>query len=123
MLANAPRLRLDGVDHHKSFAQRLGLSYNAPSIDREVHRVMADIVWAYIVSAFVLVAFAALSIGARWGRLGADPVPVHCPSCETPMSARRLSIFKAPIGLGEWMCPHCRTRMDKRGKNLSETAS
>jgi hypothetical protein len=105
---------------HKSFAQWRRVRYNAHSIDKEVARLMDGIAWAYIISAFVIVGFAAWLFGVRWARFTANPDPVHCPSCETPMSAR--PIFKSPIGFNEWMCPHCGTRMDKRGRNLSETA-
>jgi hypothetical protein len=103
----------------KSFAQRRSLRYNARTIDREVDRLMASISWLYIIPIFVFLALVAWFIGARRGGSTGNPEPVHCPSCETPMSARL--IFKSPLGLSEWMCPHCRTRMDKRGRNLSQT--
>ena len=104
----------------KSFAQWPGVRYNAPSIDKEVDRLMDGTAWAYIISALIVVAFAAWLFGVRWARLTANPDPVHCPSCETPMSAR--PIFKSPIGFSQWMCPHCGTRMDRRGRNLSGAA-
>ena len=39
----------------------------------------------------------------------------HCPNCETPMSLRRVSIFETLTFRGMWICPHCGTRMRKKG--------
>jgi hypothetical protein len=34
----------------------------------------------------------------------------HCPSCETPMSLRRVPLLKSHALLGAWECPHCGSR-------------
>jgi hypothetical protein len=48
--------------------------------------------------------------------------PGDCSNCKTPMSLRRVSLLESHALLGEWVCPHCRTRMDKQGKTLPGTA-
>jgi hypothetical protein len=47
----------------------------------------------------------------------------HCPRCRTPISLRRVSILRSHLLLGEWVCPHCGTRMDKFGRSVSGTAN
>jgi hypothetical protein len=41
----------------------------------------------------------------------------HCPSCVTPMSARKIPVYKSQNAPGGWLCPHCGTIMDARGRS------
>jgi DNA-directed RNA polymerase subunit RPC12/RpoP len=49
--------------------------------------------------------------------------PVRCSNCETPMSLRRVPFAKSQVLLGEWECPHCRTRMHKGRISTSRSGS
>ena len=82
---------------------------------------MAGIFWAYLILIIVLVVLGALLVSARGRGLAHDRKPDHCSSCETPMSLRRVSTFRSHVLLGKWKCPHCGTRMDKWGRNVSGT--
>lgn len=55
----------------------------------------------------------------RKGRWGINLKLVQCPSCVTPMSARRQPMFRSHMLFGGWVCPHCGTRMDKWGRPIS----
>jgi hypothetical protein len=55
----------------------------------------------------------------RKGRWGINLKLVQCPSCVTPMSARRQPMFRSHMLFGGWVCPHCGTRMDKWGRAIS----
>jgi hypothetical protein len=85
---------------------------------------MPRIIWLYIISLIVVVAgIAVLVVGTlQRGRWGINAKSVHCPSCATPMSARRQPVFGSHLLFGGWMCPHCGTKMDKWGRNVSGTA-
>ena len=83
---------------------------------------MAGISWAYFIPIFVLAVIGAFFVRARRHRLTHDRKPDRCLSCETPMSLRRVPTLRSHVLLGKWMCPHCGTRMDKWGKNVSRTA-
>lgn len=83
---------------------------------------MAGIIWLYLVPIAIVVALGALLARVRRHRLANDRKPDRCSSCATPMSLRRVPIFKSHVLLGEWMCPHCGTRMDKQGRSVSGTA-
>ncbi len=83
---------------------------------------MGDLYWLSLL--VVLAGFGVLAVGAlRKGRWGINLKAVQCPSCVTPMSARRQPIFTSRMPFGGYMCPHCGTKMDKWGRKLSgETA-
>jgi hypothetical protein len=84
---------------------------------------MAGITWIYLISMGVFIVLGVLVVGTlRRGRWGINLSPVHCPSCVTPVSARRQPLFGSQMLLRGWMCPHCGTKMDKWGRNVSETA-
>jgi hypothetical protein len=84
---------------------------------------MAGITWIYLSSVVVFSVLGVLVVSTlRRGRWGINLAPVHCPSCVTPMSARRRPQFGSQMLFGGWMCPHCGTKMDKWGRNVSETA-
>jgi len=91
-------------------------------LTRKVDRIMAGIIWLYLVPIVIVVALGALLARARRHRLANDKKPDRCSSCATPMSLRRVPIFRSHVLLGAWMCPHCGTRMDKWGKSVSRTA-
>lgn len=86
---------------------------------------MASSTWLYFISLVAVFAgLGALAVGTlRRGPWGANLKSVHCPSCVTPMSARRQPVFRSQMLFGGWMCPHCGTKMDKWGRNVSGTAS
>jgi hypothetical protein len=76
---------------------------------------MEDVIW---LCATVLVALVALTVVVA--RLRGRPQsmeqnPRRCLSCATPMSLRRVSIFRSH-SFGEWVCPHCGTKMDKKSR-------
>ena len=56
----------------------------------------------------------------RWG---INLKLVQCPSCATPMSARRQPMFRSQMLFGGWVCPHCGTKMDKWGRSVSGVTS
>jgi ribosomal protein L37AE/L43A len=65
---------------------------------------------ALLVALVALGAVLAARLPPRTNQVG------HCPSCRTPISLRRVSLAKSHALLGEWECPHCRRRMDKKGR-------
>jgi hypothetical protein len=73
---------------------------------------MGDIIWLFLALTVALVALGVVLAGLRRRapRIRLD----HCPSCRTPMSLRRVSIFRSHMSA--WECPHCKTRMNKRGR-------
>jgi hypothetical protein len=80
---------------------------------------MASLTWLYLIPIIVVCVLGIWVVGTvRRGR-----GPVHCPNCVTPTSARRRPLFRLPMQLGGWMCPHCGTLMDNWGRNVSGTAS
>jgi hypothetical protein len=84
---------------------------------------MAGITWLYLITLVVVAVIAVLVVGTlRRGRLGINLRSVHCPRCITPMSVRRQTLFGSHLLVRGWMCPHCGTKMDKWGRNMSETA-
>jgi hypothetical protein len=74
-------------------------------------------------SLILLVVVACLGVlvvsSLRKGRWGINRKLVQCPSCVTPMSARRQPMFRSHMLFGGWVCPHCGTRMDKWGRPIS----
>jgi hypothetical protein len=84
---------------------------------------MDDIHWLYSILIVVFVALGLLVVGTvRKSRLGKILQSVRCPNCVTPISPRRCRTFRSPLPWGGWMCPHCGTRMDRSGRNVSGTA-
>jgi hypothetical protein len=84
---------------------------------------MAGITWRYLTAIVIVAVVTVLVVSTlRRGRLGINWRAVHCPSCVTPMSVRRPPMFGSQTLFRGWMCPHCGTKMDKWGRNLSETA-
>jgi len=84
---------------------------------------MAGIIWHYLVSIVVFIALCALLVSAHWRRSAINRKSIHCSTCQTPMSLRRVPIFRSHVLMGEWVCPHCGSRMDKWGRNVSGTAT
>jgi hypothetical protein len=77
---------------------------------------MEYIAWLAL-GAAVFTAFCLLIVGTlRKGRWGINFKSVHCPSCDTPMSARRVPSARSHLLFGGWTCPHCGTRTDKWGR-------
>jgi hypothetical protein len=85
---------------------------------------MDDIHWLHSIPFVVFVTLGLLAVrSVRKSRLGKTLQSVRCPNCVTPISARRCRMFRSPLLWGGWMCPHCGTRMDRSGRNVSGTAS
>jgi hypothetical protein len=83
---------------------------------------MDHILWLSLVLV-AIVAVGVLVVGTlRKGRWGINLKLVQCPTCITPMSARRQPMFRSQMLFGGWMCPHCGTKMDKWGRKSSGTA-
>jgi rubredoxin len=82
---------------------------------------MDGVIWLCLALTVAFVTVGAVVAGGR-RRLFGLKKSSHCPNCETPMSLRRVSIVEALTLRGMWVCPHCGTRMRKRG-NLARTAS
>jgi hypothetical protein len=79
---------------------------------------MEYIAWLVLILAGVFIGFFLLIVGTlRKGRLGINLKSVHCPSCDTPMSARRVPSSRSHRLFGGWTCPHCGTKMDKWGRS------
>jgi hypothetical protein len=75
---------------------------------------MEGIFWVFLALIVALIAFRVVLAGLRRRppRIKLD----HCPSCRTPISLRRVFIFRSHMLLGAWECPHCGARMNKRGR-------
>jgi uncharacterized protein with PIN domain len=82
---------------------------------------MEDIIWLCAALIAALVAVAVVVARFRHRPQSIERNPGRCSSCETPMSLRRVSIFRSH-SFGEWVCPHCGTRMDKK-RRVARTAS
>jgi hypothetical protein len=83
---------------------------------------MDGIFWLFLAQVFALVILGVVLVGLRRRPSGVDPKPQLCSSCQTPMSLRRISIFRSHIFLGAWECPHCGTRI-RSGKVISRSAA
>jgi DNA-directed RNA polymerase subunit RPC12/RpoP len=83
---------------------------------------MQGIIWLFLALIVALVALGAVLAGVRRRRLELDPIPDHCSRCATPMSLRRVPLFKSRAFWGEWECPHCGSRI-KAGRGVSETTA
>ena len=82
---------------------------------------MDGVIWLFLSFSAALATVAAV-VAARRRRPFGFKKSSHCPNCETPMSLRRVSIVEALTLRGMWICPHCGTRMRRRG-HLARTAS
>ncbi len=86
--------------------------------------MIGNLFWLSLILLVVVACIGVLVVSTlRKGRWGINLKLVQCPSCVTPMSARRQPIFSSRIPLGGYICPHCGTKMDKWGRNLSGVAS
>ena len=84
----------------------------------------SSVAWLYLISLVVLLVVGVLVVRTlHSGGLGITSKPVRCPNCITPISLRRRPLFRSPMLLGGWMCPHCGTQMDKWGRDVSGMAS
>lgn len=83
---------------------------------------MEDVIWLFLALIVALVALGAVLAGIRERPPRINQEFGSCPSCLTPMSLRRVSIFESSSLRGQWMCPHCGTRMTKPGRR-ARTAS
>jgi hypothetical protein len=75
---------------------------------------MEDIVWLLLALIVVLLALGMALVRFRRSSTEINLNPRQCPSCETPMSLRRVSIIQALTFKGRWMCPHCGNRIKSR---------
>ena len=82
---------------------------------------MEGIIWLFLALIVALIALGVVLAGLRERPPGINQKSGHCPSCRTPMSLRRVSIFESPTLRSQWRCPHCGTRMDKSGRSVSGT--
>jgi uncharacterized iron-regulated membrane protein len=71
-------------------------------------------IWLYLAEVVALAVGAAIVVGLR--RPSALEKSRPCPNCQTPMSMRRVSWFRTHLLFGVWECPHCGTRMKRRGR-------
>jgi hypothetical protein len=82
---------------------------------------MEGIIWLFLALIVALVALGVVLAGLGRGPPQTNQKSGHCPSCRTPMSLRRVSIFESPTLRSQWLCPHCGSRMDKSGRSVSGT--
>jgi DNA-directed RNA polymerase subunit RPC12/RpoP len=75
---------------------------------------MDGIIWLFLVLIVALVALGAVLVGLRRRVPSVEDNPGHCSICETPMSLRRVSLFRLFILLGQWVCPHCGSKIKSR---------
>jgi hypothetical protein len=76
---------------------------------------MDGIIWLFLALIVALSSLGVVLVGIR--RRPPKIKLDHCPSCRTPISLRRVSFFRSHMLLGEWVCPHCGTRMNKWGRS------
>jgi DNA-directed RNA polymerase subunit RPC12/RpoP len=82
---------------------------------------MEGIIWLVLALVLALVSLGAVLAGMRRRPPSPDENPGHCSRCETPMSLRRVPLLKSQALLGEWVCPHCGSRI-RSGRGVSGTA-
>jgi hypothetical protein len=75
---------------------------------------MDGIVWLFLTLLVALVVVGVVALGRGRARPSEQDLG-RCSSCLTPMSPRRVSILRSRPFLGHWVCPHCGTRMKRRG--------
>jgi hypothetical protein len=78
---------------------------------------MEDIIWLFLALIVALITLGVVLAGLRRRAPSVEQSPGRSTSCETPMSLRRVSIFRSHMLLGAWECPHCGTRMNKPGRS------
>jgi hypothetical protein len=83
---------------------------------------MEGVIWLFLALIVALVALGVVLVGLRRRPSRIDQEPRHCSSCQTPMSLRRVPLFQSLTRRGKWVCPHCRTTMNKQGR-VAETAT
>jgi hypothetical protein len=76
---------------------------------------MDGIIWLFLALILALVALSVVLVGIR--RRPPKIKLDHCSRCRTPISLRRVSFFRSHMLFGEWVCPHCGTRMNKSGRS------
>lgn len=76
---------------------------------------MDGIIWLFLALILALICLAVVLVGIH--RRPPKTKLDHCRSCRTPISLRRVSSFRSHMLLGEWVCPHCGTRMNKWGRS------
>jgi len=81
---------------------------------------MDGIIWLFSALIVALVALGVVLAGLR-RRPSEVNNSSHCPNCETPMSLRRVSLFRSRTLMGQWVCPHC--GKFKSGKRATGTAA
>lgn len=81
---------------------------------------MEDFIWLCATLVVALVALAVVVARLRSRPPSIEQNPRRCLNCATPMSLRRVSIFRSH-SFGEWVCPHCGTKMDKK-RRVARTA-
>jgi hypothetical protein len=81
---------------------------------------MDGIIWLFLALLVALISLGAVLAGLR--RRPPQIKTDHLPSCRTPMSLRRVSVFRSHMLLGAWECPHCGIRI-KSGKVISRSAA
>jgi hypothetical protein len=84
---------------------------------------MEGVIWLFLALVLALICLGVVLAGLRRRRPTVSPNPGHCSNCKTPMSLRRVSVLQSHALLGEWVCPHCGTRMNKAGMMLSRSGS
>src|ERR1700722_495936 len=106
----------------KGFSRRESSPIQYGLIDKEVVCVMEGIIWLLLALIVALVALGVVVAGIRRRPPRINPKSSHCPSCLTPISLRRVPLFKSHALLGEWVCPHCGNRT-RSGNGVSGTAA
>jgi hypothetical protein len=76
---------------------------------------MDGIIWLFLALIVALVSLGVVLVGIR--RRAPKIKLDHCPSCRTPISLRRVSFSRSHMLLGERVCPHCGTRLNKWGRS------
>jgi DNA-directed RNA polymerase subunit RPC12/RpoP len=77
---------------------------------------MEGVIWLFPALVLALICLAVVLAGIRPRPPSVSQSPGQCSNCETPMSLRRVSVLESHALLGEWVCPHCGMRMDRKGK-------
>ena len=76
---------------------------------------MDGIIWLFLALIALIALGVLVSIRRRPPKIKLD----HCPSCRTPISRRRVSFFRSHMVLGEWVCPHCGSRLNKSRRSAA----
>jgi hypothetical protein len=84
---------------------------------------MEGVIWLFLALILALICLGVVLAGIRRRPPTASPSPGSCSNCKTPMSLRRVSLLESHAVFGEWVCPHCKARLGRRGKSVSGTAT